>query len=114
MVLLIDNTVVSKRWFTENMKDDHMSYIIEEIKHWIVFQVRRFVSRMPWCEKEFKSLQKNLEMFHLKRGFQQNTFLWILVWCTSAFHHEISDGRWNSDKEEKQSGCYLLCISPGI
>lgn len=60
MVLLIDNTVVSKWWFAENMKDDHMSYIIEEIKHWIVFQVRRFVSRMPWCEKQFKSLQKIL------------------------------------------------------
>lgn len=37
-----------------------MSYIMEEIKHWLVFQVRRFVSRMPWCEKEFKSLQKIL------------------------------------------------------
>lgn len=49
---------MSKLWITENVKDDHVIYDRRNKTLDSVSGKDKNVSVMPWCEKEFKSLQK--------------------------------------------------------
>lgn len=51
---------MSKLWITENVKDDYVIYDRRNKTLDSVSGKDKNVSVMPWCEKEFKSLQKIL------------------------------------------------------